>query len=58
VARKLRLRRRHRDNANSPDEDQAKVLKGMKEVAKRKKGDNSNGAGGDAGQNVSKCDQL
>ncbi len=36
VARKMRLRRRHRDTAGSPDEDQAKVLKGMKEVAKSK----------------------
>ena len=37
VARKMRLRRRHRDTAGSPDEDQAKVLKGMKEVAKKKR---------------------
>ena len=38
VARKLRLRRRHRDNAADPDEKQAQVLKGMKAVAKDKKG--------------------
>ena len=50
VARKLRLRRRHRDGNNDADEDQAKVLKGMKDVAKDKdsksKEDNDNeGAG-------------
>ena len=28
VARKMRLRRRHRDTAGDPDEDQVKVLKG------------------------------
>lgn len=38
VARKMRLRRRHRDGGD-PDEDQAKVLKGMKDVAKDKKSD-------------------
>ena len=38
VARKLRLRRRHRDGAGDPDEKQAQVLKGMKAVAKEKKG--------------------
>jgi len=37
VARKLRLRRRQ-TAAGDPDEDQAKVLKGMKEVAKDKSG--------------------
>ena len=37
MARKLRLRRRHRDQAD-PDEKQAQVLKGMKAVAKDKKG--------------------
>lgn len=37
VARKLRLRRRHRDGAGDPDEKQAQVLKGMKDVAKDKK---------------------
>ena len=36
VARKLRLRRRHRDGNADADEDQAKVLKGMKDVAKDK----------------------
>ncbi len=46
VARKMRLRRRHRDTAGSPDEDQVKVLKGMKEVAKSKrKGKGQDGAG-------------
>ena len=39
VARKMRLRRRHRGAAgDDPDEDQAKVLKGMKDVAKGKRG--------------------
>ncbi len=37
VARKLRLRRRHRDGGD-PDEKQAQVLKGLKDVAKTKKG--------------------
>merc|ERR1719284_609367 len=36
LARKLRLRRRHRDGNADADEDQAKVLKGMKDIAKDK----------------------
>ncbi|KAK7571791.1 hypothetical protein V9T40_014263 [Parthenolecanium corni] len=36
IARKLRLRRGRRDTENSADQDQAKILKGMKDVAKDK----------------------
>uniref|UniRef100_A0A0K2U430 Gelsolin-like domain-containing protein n=1 Tax=Lepeophtheirus salmonis TaxID=72036 RepID=A0A0K2U430_LEPSM len=37
MARKMRLRRRHWYNSGDPDEDQAKVLKGMKDIAKANK---------------------
>ncbi|RWS26348.1 hypothetical protein B4U80_01102 [Leptotrombidium deliense] len=36
LARKMRLRRRHRDNSENDDTNQAKVLKGMSELAKDK----------------------
>ena len=50
VARKIRLRRRHKDGNTDADEDQAKVLKGMKDVAKDKDtkaklGEDSEGSG-------------
>ncbi|KAI5719900.1 hypothetical protein M8J76_016466 [Diaphorina citri] len=36
IARKLRLRRAKRDQDNEADQDQAKILKGMKDIAKDK----------------------
>ena len=61
VARKLRLRRRHRDGNADADEDQAKVLKGMKDVAKDKDSktkENNENEGSGAGIKAKRWDEA